>query len=78
MSWSDRARTVIGEIHARLPADASYQDRVTALREGYPFGARENHPYQAWLKSQRAYLGKFRVGSLAVPPPEGPDRPRLF
>jgi hypothetical protein len=49
MSWSDRARTVIGEIHARLPVGASYQNRFVTLREGYPFGARENHPYQAWL-----------------------------
>lgn len=78
MNWSERARTVIGEIHARLPKDASYRDRVAALREGYPFGARENHPYKAWLRAQREYLGKFRAGPFILTPPEDPDRPRLF
>ena len=66
MTWSDRARAVIGEIHARLPADACYEDRVRVLREGYPFGTREHHPYQAWLKAQRAYLARYR--------PAGPQR----
>lgn len=78
MKWSDRARAVIGEIHTRLPADASYKDRVAALRAGYPFGTRENHPYQAWLKAQREYLAKFRVDPFPKTPAEDPDRPRLF
>ncbi|WP_375775341.1 hypothetical protein ACE103_25510 [Bradyrhizobium sp. ma5] len=37
MSWYDTAAGYIDQIHVRLLADATYEDRVKALQEGYPF-----------------------------------------
>lgn len=59
MSWYDTATGYIGQIHVKLPADATYADRVKALREGYPFQERRGWAYKSWLKAQRAYLSKY-------------------
>jgi hypothetical protein len=59
MSWYDTATGYIGQIHAKLPADATYEDRVKALRDGYPFSMRSGLAYKAWLKARRAYLSKY-------------------
>lgn len=58
-SWYDKARAVIGEVHVTLPKDASLSERKKALRDAYPFGPREYHPYKMWCKAQREYLAKF-------------------
>ena len=59
MSWTERARAKIAEIHATLPADASFTARKAALRNQYPFGERSYWPYRAWLKARREYLRKY-------------------
>ena len=59
MSWTERARAKIAEIHAMLPADASFSARKAALRNQYPFGERSYWPYRAWLKARREYLSKY-------------------
>lgn len=59
MSWSERARQVIADVHATLPANISFADRRKAIRAAYPFGPREHWPYKAWCKAQRAYLAKY-------------------
>lgn len=33
-----------------------------AIRDAYPFGMREYHPYQMWLKEQRAALDHIANG----------------
>lgn len=58
-SWSERSRRVIGEVHASLPADATYEQRKKALREAYPFGLRAHFPYKAWCTEQRKYLARY-------------------
>ncbi|PZP68370.1 hypothetical protein [Methylorubrum populi] len=78
MTWGDRARAAIGRIHAGLPAEATYAQRVAALRDGYPFGPRENAPYQAWLKAQRAYLARYRPAGPHRPIPQRDGQPSLF
>lgn len=63
MSWTDRAYHHIREIAATLPSDATFQQRVKALREGYPFARREGWAYKAWLAEQRKYLALFQPPS---------------
>lgn len=59
MTWSEKAREVIGNIHASLPADATFQQRRKAVFDAYPFGMRQYHPYKVWLTAQRHYLAQF-------------------
>jgi hypothetical protein len=59
MSWSDTARSYIDKIHAGLPADATFEQRVKALRDGYPFAMRRGWAYKAWLGEQRRYLARY-------------------
>ncbi len=59
MSWIAQARAKIAEIHATIPADASFTARKAALRNQYPFGERSYWPYRAWLKARREYLRKY-------------------
>lgn len=56
MSWADRAAPIIAEVlrhHNRgdLPALRK------ALNAAYPWGARRNRPYKAWLSEIRRQLG---------------------
>jgi hypothetical protein len=60
MSWSDAAFSEIQRIHATLPADVTFEQRVKALRDGYPFSERMGWAYKAWLKEQRKYLAKYQ------------------
>lgn len=64
MSWYDTATGYIGQIHVKLPADASYEERVKALRDGYPFQERRGWAYKAWLKARKAYLGKYSMKAV--------------
>ncbi len=59
MDYPARARAKIAEIHAALPADATYSMRVSALKRGYPFGERRYWPYQAWLIERAKYLRQY-------------------
>jgi len=65
--WSRIARETIEAVHASLPADIAYPDRVKAIRAAYPFGPREMWPYRAWCKAQREYLRRHDPN--APPPP---------
>ena len=59
MSWSDTSRSYIQKIHDGLPVDATFEQRVKALRDGYPFSMRRGWAYKAWLGEQRRYLAKY-------------------
>lgn len=63
-SWADSARSHIARVHATLPADISFDDRVKAIRDAYPFGERAMHPYKMWLKEQRRYLATYQPVSV--------------
>jgi hypothetical protein len=58
-TWYDDARQVIAELHATLPADLPFPERVKAVRDAYPYGERKRWPYKAWCKAQRDYLTRF-------------------
>lgn len=62
MSWSDEAASVIREVHAALPKDATLAERKRAVDAAYPFGSREQWPYKAWLKARKAYLVQHGYG----------------
>jgi hypothetical protein len=59
MSWTDSARDHIAIIHDALPDDATFEQRVKALRDGYPFEMRSGWAYKAWLKARKEYLAKY-------------------
>jgi hypothetical protein len=56
MSWRDRARPIIAEV---LRATAGQDEAAVrqALRDAYPFGARELHPYKVWLDEIKRQRG---------------------
>lgn len=58
--WKTRSRAVIRSVLASLPADATEKEVRAALRDAYPFGEREHHPYKMWLACVKECLaGKF-------------------
>lgn len=59
MSWAERARHRIEQVHASLPETATFEERKKALLDAYPFGERAYHPYKMWLKEQRRYLSRY-------------------
>jgi hypothetical protein len=66
MSWSDKARETIAQVHSSLPEGVSFKDRKAAVKAAYPFGERSYWPYKAWCKAQRAYLTRY---DPKTPPP---------
>lgn len=75
MSWRDQARPII----AAVIADVGTADRKRlrlALRDAYPWGPREYHPYRIWCHEIRVQLGEVeppgrRVRVRAVEPSSG-------
>ena len=57
--WSDAATRAIGEVHRILPEGIPLAERTAAVDAAYPFGERAHHPYKAWLKARREYLGRY-------------------
>ena len=57
--WADEAARVIRQVHASLPATATYEERRKALSQAYPFGQRAYSPYKTWLRHCRLYLAQF-------------------
>jgi len=57
MTWRDQARPII----AAVIADVGIADRTRlrkALRDAYPWGPREHHPYRIWCHEIRVQLGE--------------------
>lgn len=57
MRWRDRARPII----ARVISEVGTEDKKKlrdALREAYPFGPRQYHPYKIWCHEIRVQLGE--------------------
>ena len=56
MTWRDKARPIIAKVIADVgTSDMSRLRR--ALREAYPWGPREYHPYKIWCDEIRVQLG---------------------
>lgn len=55
-SWHYRARQMVAEVLATLPADMGYQERKKALSAAYPWGERAMLPYKAWQAESRRAL----------------------
>lgn len=56
MSWADRAAPIVAEVISKV-GRADQQALRQALIEAYPWGARKNTPYRAWLAEVRRQLG---------------------
>lgn len=73
-SWGQHAREAVHEGYTELKAqypdldDAAIMRKVS--REYYPWGSRENWPYQAWLKAVKGYRQK-----LVAPTPAEKNTP---
>lgn len=59
MTWGQKARAIIWDLHNRIPPDATYKDRKKAIQDAYPWGNRSGWPYKAWLREQRIYLARY-------------------
>jgi hypothetical protein len=58
-TWRDHARPIIAETIAAAGTQDSNALRK-ALREAYPFGPRQYHPYKIWLDEIHRQLGTGR------------------
>lgn len=56
-SWRDRARPIIAAVIARVGTEDRTQLRKS-LRDAFPFGPRQYHPYKIWLHEIRVQLGE--------------------
>ena len=72
MKWRDHARPIIAEVIGRV-GTADLKALRKALREAYPFGVRNYHPYRIWLDEIKVQLGtKPKTGKYAEPPEPRP------
>ena len=56
MTWRQRSAEVIARVRAAYPTVTGEELRKL-LRDAYPFGPREHHPYKAWLAEVRRACG---------------------
>ncbi|PUA41479.1 hypothetical protein C5U62_31410 [Pseudomonas protegens] len=56
MSWADAAAPIVASVIRRVGRSDMRLLRK-ALTDAYPWGARENSPYKAWLSEVRRQLG---------------------
>ena len=56
MTWRDEARPIIAAVIAKYEG-ADLRFLRSALRDAYPWGPRENHPYKIWCDEVRVQLG---------------------
>lgn len=73
--WRDIARPIIH----RVLEETRDRDEVViraALREAYPFGQKQYHPYKIWLDEIKVQRKKRRFGHR--PDLQNPDQVSLF
>ena len=78
MTWRDKAKPIIAAvIEAHGTGDIIGLRR--ALRDAYPWGSRENHPYKIWCDEVRVQLGlKLEPKPKAKPKSGGDESLPLF
>lgn len=76
MTRREYAAPIIRQI-IRENEDAEEKDIRKALRDAYPWGPRENHPYKVWSEEVRLGLALWRrrrgIAPPEVPAPVVPD-----
>lgn len=60
MSWREKAKPIIADVIATVGTDDRKALRK-ALREAYPFGQRQYHPYRIWCDEIARQLGEKPV-----------------
>ena len=73
MTWRDRARPLIAQVISRVGTE-DMKGLRKALREAYPWGPREYHPYRIWLDEIRVQLGTKQ--EKPKPEPSSPSSER--
>ena len=58
-TWREKAAPIIAAGLAKYPEDN--RERKKALRDAYPFGVREYHPYKIWLDEIRRQTGRKKT-----------------
>lgn len=54
MTWTEHALAVIDQARSEGEAKGlAGKDLLRHIDAAYPFGPRENHPYQCWLRARR-------------------------
>lgn len=69
MSWRDTARPIIAQV-LKDTKGAPEKEISKALRDAYPFGERNYHPYKIWLDEIKVQRGKRKFGYKEKPIPE--------
>ncbi len=72
-TWRDRARPIIADVIREVGTEDRKALR-RALREAYPWGERDYHPYKIWCHEIRVQLGETAVRP-AEDEPEARDLP---
>lgn len=77
MNWRDRARPIVAEV---LRATAGQDEKAIrkALRDAYPFGPREHHPYKIWLDEVATQRGLKHKRAAAKAGQQAIEMPDLF
>ena len=50
--WFEKSALVVARV-CREHKDSPKEDLIDALKAAYPFGLRQNYPYQQWCKAQK-------------------------
>lgn len=64
-TWRDRARPIIAAVLSDLQGEPERVIRK-ALREAYPFGPRQYHPYKIWCDEIKIQMGTKQTKAKAV------------
>lgn len=78
--WRNKARPIIARV-LKENKGADEQTIKRALRDAYPFGPREYHPYKIWLDEIAVLRGtkkKKNIFGRKKAKPEDPRQERMF
>jgi len=73
MSWREKAAPIIREV-IKTVGKSDMKALRKALRDAYPFGPRQYHPYKIWCDEVNRQLGlkKERQQNISTTPPTHP------
>lgn len=57
--WFETSVRVINAALDQLDAEPTRREIIQTVREAYPFGPRERHPYKQWCKAQSLCLTRL-------------------
>lgn len=69
MAWRDYARPIIQQVLKETKGQDEKAIRK-ALKDAYPFGERQYHPYKIWLDEIKVQRGKRKFGHKPTPIPK--------